>query len=75
MLWPKRRTALSTFWAMDAMNPPQSTFHTSAIGGPYTARRTSGKTWAARPITPSPSCTQGSTVPVGDESLVKQPGP
>ena len=24
---PNRRTAFSTLWAMDAMNPSQSTFH------------------------------------------------
>ena len=27
---PNRRTAFSTLWAMDAMNPSQSTFHQSS---------------------------------------------
>ena len=50
MLWPKLRTAFSTLWAMDAMNPLESTLHTSATGGPYTARRMSWKIWAPGPV-------------------------
>ena len=75
MLWPKRRTALSTLWAMDAVNPPQSTFHTSATGGPYTARWTSWKTWAPGPAYRRADVRRGRKSPVGDAGLVKRSDP
>ena len=58
------------FWAMDAVNPPQSTFHTSATGGPYTARWTSWKTWAPGPACRRADVRRGRKPPVGDAGLV-----